>query len=111
MRDLLLGLDLGTGGVRALLVSEAGEVVAAHSEEYPLATPKPGWAEQDPEDWWRASVAAIRGALAKAPGVRVAAIGLSGQMHGLVMCDANGVPLRPCILWCYGRSAPQCVEA
>lgn len=111
MRDLLLGLDLGTGGVRALLVSEAGEVVAAHSEEYPLSTPRPGWAEQDPEDWWRASVAAIRGAIAKAPGARVASIGLSGQMHGLVMCDATGTPLRPCILWCDGRSAPQGAEA
>lgn len=110
-RDLLLGLDLGTGGVRALLVAADGVVAASHAEEYPLSTPRPGWAEQDPEEWWRASVAAIRGALAKVPEARVAAIGLSGQMHGLVMCDAKGTPLRPCILWCDARSAPQCVEA
>ncbi len=111
MKDLLLGIDLGTGGVRALLVAPDGEVVAAHAAEHPLSTPRPGWAEQDPESWWTACVAAIRGALAQVSSARVAAIGLSGQMHGLVMCDARGTPLRPCILWCDSRSAPQCVEA
>ncbi|MGA1016535.1 MAG: xylulokinase [Phycisphaerales bacterium] len=111
MSDLLLGIDLGTGGVRALLVDGSGRVVAAHSAEHPLSTPRPGWAEQEPESWWTATVAAVRGALGKAPGCTVAAIGLSGQMHGLVMCDAKGAPLRPCILWCDNRSAPQCEEA
>lgn len=112
MKDLLLGLDLGTGGTRAILVAADGSIVAGHSVDHPLSTPRPGWAEQDPEDWWRSATAAIRGAIAKAgPSARVVGIGLSGQMHGLVMCDAKGTPLRPCILWCDQRSAAQCVEA
>jgi xylulokinase len=79
----LVGLDVGTTGVKALRISSEGEVLARAEEPYPLATPEPGWAEQDPEDWWRASEAA----LAEVGGDGVAGIGLSGQMHGLVALD------------------------
>ncbi|MGH2969664.1 MAG: FGGY family carbohydrate kinase, partial [Solirubrobacteraceae bacterium] len=79
----LVGLDVGTSGVKALAVSETGEVLARAEAGYPLSTPRPGWAEQDPEDWWRAT----QDALAALGARDVAGIGLSGQMHGLVALD------------------------
>ncbi|MCC7354240.1 MAG: xylulokinase, partial [Anaerolineae bacterium] len=81
----LLGIDVGTTGTRALLVNESsGAVVASATSDYPLYTPKPQWAEQDPEDWWQGTIKAVRQALqtAGASGKEVRAIGLSGQMHG-----------------------------
>ncbi|MDQ2805326.1 MAG: FGGY family carbohydrate kinase, partial [Chloroflexota bacterium] len=110
MDDLLLGLDIGTSGSKALLLDAAGRTVATATAEYGLATPRPLWAEQDPADWWTACVTVIRQVLA-APGVQPAAVrgvGLSGQMHGLVLLDKAGAVLRPCILWNDGRSGPQC---
>jgi len=110
MDDLLLGLDIGTSCSKAVLLDAAGRVVATATAEYGLATPRPLWAEQDPADWWTACVAVIRQVLA-APGVQPAAVrgvGLSGQMHGLVLLDGAGAVLRPCILWNDGRSGPQC---
>ncbi|MEX2211899.1 MAG: xylulokinase [Gaiellaceae bacterium] len=101
----MVGLDVGTTGVKALAISETGEVLARAEEAYPLSTPQPGWAEQDPEDWWRAS----ERALARL-GVEPAGIGLSGQMHGLVALDAAGRVLRPAILWNDQRTAPECAE-
>src|SRR5690348_3101423 len=88
---VFLGMDVGTGGTRAVLVNEQGQLVASASSEHePFRTPHPGWAEQDPEDWWRAAQEAIRGVLAEKPGLRVDAVGLTGQMHGAVMLDKDG---------------------
>ena len=105
-----LGIDIGTGGSRALLVNAAGEVVAAHTaahEEIMMRAPL--WAEQRPENWWDAAVAAIQGVLAQAgvPGSQIRGIGLSGQMHGLVILDAANRVLRPSLIWCDQRSQRQ----
>jgi xylulokinase len=102
----LVGLDVGTTGVKALRISSDGEVLARAEQPYPLATPEPGWAEQDPEDWWRASEAA----LAELGGDGVAGIGLSGQMHGLVALDDADRVLRPAILWNDQRTGEECAE-
>jgi len=106
-----LGMDVGTGGTRAVVVDADGKLIAgASSEHEPFKTPHPGWAEQDPEDWWRAAQEAIRGALAAAPEPRqpIAAIGLTGQMHGAVMLDESGAVLRPSLIWCDTRTQPEC---
>jgi xylulokinase len=100
----LIGLDVGTTGVKAIAVSPDGEVLASAEREYPLCTPRPGWAEQDPEDWWRASEAA----LSELPAPR--AIGLSGQMHGLVALDSADRVLCPAILWNDQRTSAECAE-
>jgi xylulokinase len=101
----LVGLDVGTTGVKALAITPNGEVAATAEAEYPLSTPQPGWAEQDPEDWWRGAQAAL-GRL----GVEPDAIGLSGQMHGLVVLDDADRVLRPAILWNDQRTAAECSE-
>jgi xylulokinase len=102
----LVGLDVGTTGVKALAISPSGDVLARAEEDYPLSTPQPGWAEQDPDDWWRAAQTALA-----ALGVEgVAGIGLSGQMHGLVALDADERVLRPAILWNDQRTARECAE-
>ena len=108
-----LGIDLGTTGVKALLVSEKGEIAASGKAEYPLLMPRPNWAEQDAEAWWNATVSAIKSCLAEAcialgKEVKVAAIGLSGQMHGSVFLDGKGEVLRPAILWNDQRTTEQC---
>ena len=106
----LLGIDVGTTGAKALLVNEKGEIVARSTHEYPLYTPRPGWAEQNPADWWQATVNAIRD-VASAPGIKASEIvgmGLSGQMHGSVFLDAKNEVIRPAILWCDQRTADQC---
>ncbi|WP_027883326.1 xylulokinase [Meiothermus rufus] len=100
---MLLGLDLGTGSCKALLLSLEGQVLAEASQGYPVLSPKPGWAESEPAAWWQAAVAATR-AVVGAQGKRVLALGLSGQMHGVVLAQADGTPLRPAILWADGRS-------
>jgi xylulokinase len=107
---LLLGIDIATSGTKAILLTPGGAVVATATAEYPMYTPRPLWAEQNPADWWAATVQAIRGVLAT-PGVdarQVAGIGLTGQMHGLVLLDAHGEVLRPCIMWNDQRTGPQC---
>ena len=101
----LVGLDVGTTGVKAIALSPTGDVLARSEHSYPLSTPRPGWAEQDPEDWWRAAEAALRDL-----GVRPTAIGLSGQMHGLVVLDDEQRVLRPAILWNDQRTAAECAE-
>src|ERR1700758_3680364 len=106
-----LGMDVGTGGTRAVVVDENGKLISgASSEHAPFRTPHPGWAEQDPEDWWRAAQEAIRDALAAAPQPHqpIAGIGLTGQMHGAVMLDENGAVLRPSLIWCDTRTQPEC---
>ena len=102
----LVGLDVGTTGVKALAISPAGEVLARAEREYPLATPQPGWAEQDPEDWRRAAEEALESLGAD----EVAGIGLTGQMHGLVALDGDERVLRPAILWNDQRTAAECRE-
>ncbi|MDT5273038.1 MAG: xylulokinase [Acidobacteriota bacterium] len=107
----LLGIDVGTGGSRALVVDERGRVVASATVEHaPFASPQTGWAEQDARDWWRASEAAVREVLS-ADGVRaedIACVGLTGQMHGAVLLDEKDEPLRPSIIWCDVRTHEQC---
>ena len=110
---LFLGLDTGTSGTKALLVDETGAVRASDTQEYPLSTPHPQWAEQNPEtDWWRAAQAAIQAVLSKAgvTGDQVGGVGLTGQMHGSVFLDKNGAVLRPALLWCDGRTGQECAE-
>ena len=106
-----LGMDVGTGGTRAVVVDADGKLISgASSEHAPFRTPHPGWAEQDPEDWWRAAQEAIKLALAAAPEPHqaIAGIGLTGQMHGAVMLDENGAVLRPSLIWCDTRTQPEC---
>jgi xylulokinase len=105
-----LGLDVGTSGVKAILVSRNGDVVASATVPLQLFTPHPGWAEQDPEAWWQASVGAIRQVLAAQPDGHVAAIGISGQMHSSVFLDRHGAVIRPALLWCDGRTTAECRE-
>ncbi|HKO16839.1 MAG TPA: xylulokinase [Gemmatimonadaceae bacterium] len=108
----VLGVDVGTSGVKALLVTPAGDVEAAATVPLPLATPHPGWAEQDPERWWQATVEAIQSLLARPAKAerRVLAIGLSGQMHSSVFLDHEGRVIRPALLWCDGRTTAECTE-
>jgi xylulokinase len=105
-----LGVDVGTSGVKAILVSAAGDLEAGAVTPLQLSTPQPGWAEQDPEAWWQASVASIRNVLAARPGATVAAVGISGQMHSSVFLDARGDVIRPALLWCDGRTTAECRE-
>jgi xylulokinase len=107
---LMLGLDLGTTGAKAGVVTCAGEVLATSTAEYETMTPQPGWAEQRPADWWEASVAAIREAVgvSGAAASDIRGMGVSGQMHGSVFLDAARSVVRPCILWCDQRAAAQC---
>jgi xylulokinase len=105
-----LGIDIGTGGSRALLVNSAGQVIAAHTAAHEdMLMLAPLWAEQRPANWWDAALGAIRGVLAKAniAGADIKGIGLSGQMHGLVVLDAGNEVLRPSLIWCDQRSQAQ----
>ena len=108
MSGPLVGLDVGTSAVKGLAIDDAGTVLARAEAGYPLDTPRPGWAEQDPEDWWRATESVLE-QLGAAVG-RPAGIGLSGQMHGLVALDARDRVLRPAILWNDQRTIAQCRE-
>ena len=105
MPDVLIGLDVGTSGVKAIALSPDGAVVGSAEESYPLSTPQPGWSEQDPEDWWRATEAV----LTRLPFGEVR-LGLSGQMHGLVCLDDQDRVLCPAILWNDQRTAAECAE-
>ncbi len=102
----LVGLDVGTSAVKAIAVAPDGELLARREVAYPLSTPRPGWAEQNPEDWWRATEEALAGLDVG----EVAGIGLSGQMHGLVALDASEQVVRPAILWNDQRTAAECAE-
>ena len=110
---LLLGIDVGTGGSRAVLIDQTGQIVTSATVEHEaFASPHTGWAEQSPDDWWRASAEAIRQVLSS-DNVRleeIAAVGLSGQMHGAVLLDESDEVLRPALIWCDQRSASQCEQ-
>jgi len=110
---LFLGIDTGTSGTKAVLIDENGHLLASDTQEYPLSTPYPQWAEQNPDtDWWTAAQAAIRAVLSKAnvAGDQVGGVGLTGQMHGSVFLDKSGEVIRPALLWCDGRTAAECAE-
>ncbi|MGA2052919.1 MAG: FGGY family carbohydrate kinase, partial [Opitutales bacterium] len=105
----LLGLDVGTSSAKAVLIDERGRVVFTTAAAYDFCTPKPLWAESDPADWWVGAQKALLEIWAKTkvkPG-DIAGLGLTGQMHGLVLLDAAGEVLRPCIMWNDQRTAKQ----
>lgn len=107
-----IGLDVGTTGAKALLVDNKGKVIAAASSQYPMATPRPLWAEQNPIDWWTAAQICFRKVIGDS-GIskkEVKGIGLTGQMHGLVLLDSKGSVLRPCIMWNDQRTIDECRE-
>lgn len=111
--DVLLGIDIGTTGIKAVIVRvDDGSVLATGFASYPLYHPHPGWAEQNPDDWWAASAVAIRACLAGASiaPTAIRGIGLSGQMHGAVLLDNVGTVIRPCIIWADQRSDAECDE-
>ena len=108
----VLGIDIGTSGTKTILFDEKGVDICSAVREYPLYQPQVGWAEQNPEDWWIAVVDTINSAIQKS-GVDITdikGIGLSGQMHGLVMIDSEGKVLRPSIIWCDQRTTVECQE-
>ena len=105
---VLFGIDVGTSATKGLAITPDGEVVATEEAPYPLSTPKPGWSEQNPEDWWRATETVLE-KLTNAAGAP-AGIGLSGQMHGLVALDSNDDVIRPAILWNDQRTQAECDE-
>ena len=108
----LLGIDIGTSGTKTLICDEEGNVLATAMAEHAISSPKPGWSEQDPEDWWEAAGKATKSVLKKAKikPTDVGAIGLSGQMHGSVFLGNGPKPLRPALLWNDQRTAEQCRE-
>ena len=101
----LLGLDIGTTGAKATLIDESGRILKTSHSDYPLSTPRPGWAEQNPEDWWQA----VRECIAEI-GEKPDAIGLTGQMHGSVFLDSQDEVVRPALLWCDQRTVEECQE-
>jgi xylulokinase len=105
-----LGLDVGTSGVKAILVQLNGDVSAVATAPLTLDTPQPGWAEQDPEAWWEATCKAIRDVATQRPNAHIAAVGISGQMHSSVFLDRAGAVIRPALLWCDGRTTAECRE-
>jgi len=108
--DGFLGLDVGTSGVKAVVIDARGAIKSSVTVPLKLSTPQPGWAEQRPQDWWAAATTALRRATRAAKRTRVAAVGLSGQMHSSVFLDARGTVIRPALLWCDGRTTTECRE-
>jgi xylulokinase len=110
--SVYLGIDIGTSGTKTLAVREDGTILASATVEYPLFSPQPGWSEQDPLDWWNATVESVQAVLSKGditPG-EVKGIGLSGQMHGSVFLDQDRQVIRPALLWNDQRTAAECAE-
>ena len=106
----LVGLDIGTSGAKCIIVDQNGKVVASSTQGYPLYTPRPGWAEQNPEDWWQAVLTGLKEIVKRAnvDPKDFVGVGFSGQMHGLVAFDENDAIIRPAILWCDQRTQKQC---
>ncbi len=110
--DYYLGLDIGTSGTKSLIMDAKSRVLATATVEHPISTPCPGWSEQNPEDWWASAVKATRQAIKKADvdGKAIKGVGLSGQMHGLVLLDAEGEVIRPSLIWNDQRTAKQAAD-
>lgn len=104
-----IGIDVGTSAIKGVLLAEDGRVLARASAEYPLLTPRPGWTEQRPDDWWRAALDVLR-RLAAVAEAEILGLGLSGQMHGSVFLDREGQVIRPALLWNDGRTHAECLE-
>jgi xylulokinase len=106
-KAVLLGIDISTTGAKALLIDSTGKAMASATTPLALSTPRPLWSEQHPEEWWQGVVQAVRRVLSESgvPATAVAAVGLTGQMHGLVLLDKKGDWLRPAILWNDQRTA------
>lgn len=106
----LIGIDSSTTATKSLIIDADGEIVAVGAAEYPFETPQPLWSEQHPDLWWDGTVSSMRAALDQSgiDPAEVGAVGVSGQMHGLVLLDEDGVPLRPSILWNDQRTGKQC---
>ncbi|MBI2425182.1 MAG: xylulokinase [Candidatus Hydrogenedentes bacterium] len=107
---IVLGLDVGTSGTKAIAMDETGKLLASALVEYPLYSPKPNWAEQEPADWKRAALEALSALAARIDTRDVKALGLTGQMHGSVFLDADNAVIRPALLWCDQRTAAQCAD-
>lgn len=109
---VFLGIDIGTSGTKTLAMKDSGEILASATEEYPLSSPKPGWSEQEPDHWWKASVDSVKKVmkLAKLKPADIGGIGLSGQMHGSVFLDKAHQVIRPALLWNDQRTAAECTE-
>ncbi|MCU0242848.1 MAG: FGGY family carbohydrate kinase, partial [Vicinamibacteria bacterium] len=107
-----MGLDIGTGGVKAVLIDERGKLLSSVTIPLALQTPRPGWAEQHPEHWWKATLAAIKKAVKKSDlaTAKIGGIGISGQMHSSVFLDRSLKVIRPALLWCDGRTTRECQE-
>ncbi len=108
----VLGIDLGTSGTKTVLFDEFGKAVSSSTVEYEMIQPQNGWAEQDPQEWWNAAVTTIQSVLveSKVAPEDIKGLGISGQMHGLVMVDASGEVIRNSIIWCDGRTTDECAE-
>ncbi|MHB8107295.1 MAG: xylulokinase [Candidatus Cryosericum sp.] len=109
MKKCIIGIDVGTASIKGLLVDMSGTIVATDSSSIRMSTPRPGWAEQNPEDWWSAAVQVLD-TLTVDRNLEVVAVSVSGQMHSLVPLDAAGDVVRPAILWCDQRTQQECVE-
>ena len=107
---MLLGIDISTTGAKALIIDQKGNVINSVTTPLSLSTPRPLWSEQNPDDWWEGIKVSIRTALenSQLAGSDIKAIGMTGQMHGLVLLDASGEVLRPAILWNDQRTGSQC---
>jgi xylulokinase len=110
MPRYFIGIDVSTTASKALVIDERGAVVASHGAPHELSTPRPLWSEQDPREWWQATCASLRAVLQQVSPDDVAAVGLTGQMHGLTLLDANNEILRPAILWNDQRTAAECEQ-
>ena len=106
----IIGIDVGTSGVKVLAIDDKAAILASVIEEYPLYTPHAGWTEQEPEDWWQGTVNCLRQIVGRLGGHTIAAIGLSGQMHGMVALDKDNAVVRRAILWNDQRTGKQCEE-
>jgi len=110
--EYLIGIDVGTTGVKIVLIDETGKLILKTTEEYPLITPKPGWAEQNPYDWWKSTIKGLKKIIfqSKIKPEKILGIGLTGQMHGAVFLDKENNVVHPAILWCDQRTAKECEE-
>lgn len=108
--NYLIGVDLGTSGTKTVLFDEAGNVIASKTIEYPMYQPQNGWAEQNPLDWYNAAVETIKYVSSKVDPSDIKGLGISGQMHGLVMLDERGDVIRPSIIWCDQRTGEECED-